>query len=47
MDVKWVKPHTPPAPPMSGGLGGLHPAPRKNFLPQTLIKSGSSLLNCL
>ncbi|MCZ8120578.1 MAG: hypothetical protein O9295_21650 [Microcystis sp. LE18-22.4A] len=28
-------PHTP------------HPAPRKNFLPQTLIKSGSSLLNFL
>ncbi|WP_275576558.1 hypothetical protein [Microcystis aeruginosa] len=33
---KLVKPHTPAAPPMSGGLGRPHPTPTKNFLPQTL-----------
>ncbi|GAL93954.1 hypothetical protein N44_02534 [Microcystis aeruginosa NIES-44] len=35
---KSVKPYTlHPTPPMSGGLGGPHPVPTKNFLPQTLV----------
>ncbi|MDJ0537754.1 MAG: hypothetical protein PX481_03435 [Microcystis sp. M53603_WE2] len=44
---KLVKPHTPPAPPMSGGLGGPHPAPKKNFLPQTLFNTVTSNSNLI
>ncbi|GAL92367.1 hypothetical protein N44_00925 [Microcystis aeruginosa NIES-44] len=35
---KLVKPYTPhPTPPMSGGLGGPHPAPTNKLFQQTLL----------